>query len=270
MSIEIAPLAAPPVEPAAAPVVDPPAAPPVEPAPPASERPEWFPEKYYTDGGPGDLEKLGRSYTALQTAFSSKNPHLAEVPENPDGYAFKPEKLPDGVTWSDEAAKFMGEAFHKAQIGNTQAKAVAEAFMEMEAKNTADAMAVYEAQQAADKKALAEKWGGEEKFTAKAAEISEYVESKLGKDPADVTLFSSPRMLEFLSEEVAYVKALEAQLGEDALAKAKGSVGPGPSITNSATEAQRIMNDPTHPQNAAYRAGDPDVVQRVVTMLSSK
>lgn len=240
-------------------------------APPADapQRPEWFPEKYWKDGGPADVETLGKSYGELQKAFSAKNPHLAEVPADPSGYAFKPDQLPEGVQWSDDVASKMAAVFHKAQIGNTQAKAVATAFAELEAENLAAATKAYDDKITADRQALESKWGGPEAYESRKQELAAYVTEQLGEDPNDAVLFSSPRVVEFLAKEREYVKALEKQLGEDALARAKGSIAPGSSFTSSPDEAMRIMNDPAHPDHAAWQAGEDGVRKKVYALLGA-
>lgn len=242
---------------------------PQPPIPPTNQRPEWFPEKYWKDGGPADVETLGKSYGELQAAFSKKYPHLAEVPDKPEGYAFKPEKLPDGVQWSEDAAKHFAPVFHAAQIGNGQAKQITQAFVDFEAANLAAASKAYEDKLAADTKTLTEKWGGEEAFAAKRDGIAAFVTDQLGEDPEnDAALFSNPRNVEFLGRVVDYVRSLESQLGEDSLAKAKGAIAPGsPQFAGGAAEASRIMSDPTHPQHEAYLKGDVEVQKRVLAML---
>lgn len=271
------PAGAPPAAPSGdpAPGTPPPAEPqpgdPQPPIPPANQRPEWFPEKYWKDGGPADVETLGKSYTELQKAFSAKNPHLAEVPENPEGYAFKPEKLPDGVVWSDDAAKHFAPIFHAAQIGNGQAKAIAQGLVEFEAANLAAATKTYEEMLAKGQKDLSAKWGGDEAYAAKRDGIAAFVADKLGEDPEnDATLFANPRNVEFLGKVVDYVQALESQLGEDALSKAKGAIAPGNTFTSGATEANRIMSDPTHPQHDAYLKGDVEVQKKVLQLLGAQ
>ncbi len=240
--------------------------------PPASttERPEWFPEKYWKDGGPQDVEILGKSYQELQKAFSAKNPHLAEVPTDPAGYDFKPESLPEGVDWSPEVASKMAEVFHGAQIGQTQAKAIAAAFVELEAQNLEGATKAYNDQLTADREALAAKWGGPDKYEARKQELSTLLTDQLGADPNDATLFANPRVVEFLAKTSDYVKSLEKQLGEDALAAAKGSMAPGHSFTSQSEEATKIMRDPTHPDHAAYISGDKTIVNKVMSMLGAK
>lgn len=238
-------------------------------APIAATRPEWFPEKYWKDGSTSDVETLAKSYGELQKAFSSKNPHLAEVPADPAGYSFKPDTLPEGVQWSDEVASKMSEVFHKAQIGNTQAKAIAAAFTELEAANLAAATKVYEDKLTADREALAAKWGGQEAYNSRQAELAAFVSEKLGEDPNDPTLFANPRIVEFIAKEREYVTALEKQLGEDALTRAKGAIAPGSTFSSAPDEAQRIMNDPNHPDNAAWLNGDPDVQKKVFGLLGA-
>lgn len=229
-------------------------------APPAAEAvPEWFPAKYVKDGKPA-FEELAKGYQELQKAFSSKNPMAAQVPESPDGYQLKPEKIPEGLQFSDEAAGKFAEVFHKNGIPAPAAKAIADTWLEMEAANMAKAAQVYEQQLATARQELEAKWGGAEEYAKITGKVSALVTDTLGEDPGDAVLFSNPRVVEFLAK-------VSDLLGPDAVAAMKDSVSPGAPIVTGAAEAKRIMSDPQHPEHARYMAGEPDVVRKVQRLI---
>jgi len=221
--------------------------------------PEWFPAKYLKDGKPA-YDELAKGYTELQKAFSAKNPMAAQVPESPDGYQLKPEKIPEGLQFSDEAAAKFAEVFHKNGIPAPAAKAIADTWLEMEAANMQNAAKVYEDQLATAKQELEAKWGGPEEFTKRQAAVTELVTNTLGADPGDAVLFSNPRVVEFLGK-------VADLLGPDAVAAMKDSVSPGAPIATGAAEARRIMSDPNHPEHARYMAGETDVVRKVQRLI---
>lgn len=240
----------------------------VTPAPQAPPRPDYIAEKFWKDGK-ADVESLGKSYQELETAFSRKHPTAADLPKDPTGYQFKPDALPDGVVWVPEIADRFAQVFHDNRIGQTSARAITDAFIQIEAQQVKAASDAYESRLREDRAALAEKWGGPEAFDTRRHEIAALVTEKIGADPADATLFSNPRVIDFLATTSDYVKALEKQLGEDALAAAKGSVAPGHAFTEGKTEATRIMRDPGHPEHESYIKGDAGTVRKVMGLLGA-
>jgi hypothetical protein len=58
--------------------------------PPASDRPEWLPEKFVKDGKP-DYEALARSYSELEKARSAPQTPAETPPETPEAAAAKPD-----------------------------------------------------------------------------------------------------------------------------------------------------------------------------------
>lgn len=226
--------------------------------PPA--RPEWFPEKYWKDGGPEDYQRFGEGHRNLEKSFHERK--AADLPADAKGYQLKPEKLPEGVNWSDETEAKMAESFHKAGIGAAQAKAIAGTWMELEAANLEAAMKVYTDQKAATRAALVEQWGGEEKFNARVEAITGLVTGALGEDPQDVELFSNPRILGLLGK-------VSDLLGEDAQAALKNSVAPGNSFAGGEQLAAKIMGDPSHPEHKLYQEGEPNTVAKVMRLLSA-
>ena len=237
--------------------------------PTTEQRPEYVPEKFWKDGKP-DLEGMAKSYQSLESAFHTKHPLSADLPASPAEYALAPEKLPDGMVLPPEVLGKFQEVFHAKGVGQAAAKEIVNAFVEMEAANFEAATKAYQTKLGEDKAALVTKWGGEEAYNARKDEIANLVTEKLGADPNDAALFSNPRVVEFLAKTQEWVKAMEKQLGEDAKAAAKGSMAPGTTFTNGADEANRIMRDASHPDHAAYMAGDTNVQKRVLKLLGAE
>jgi hypothetical protein len=248
--VEIPPVETPPVE---TPPVE---TPPVE-TPPAADAPEWFPKKYVKDGKP-DHEALAKGYKELETKLGKGL--AADVPAAPEGYQLKPEKLPEGITWSDDSAAKFATVFHANGISPTAAKGIVDTFLELEAQNLQSVTKAYDDQLKADKVALESEWGGAEGYQKQAGKISGLVIDALGEDPGDALLFSNPRIMRFLGKVVD-------QLGEDAQAALKGGVAPGSAFTDGTSLAKKIMSDPTHAEHAAYLAGEPAVIAKVQRLL---
>lgn len=235
---------------------------------PTGPRPDYIAEKFWKDGR-ADVEALGRSYQELETAFSRKHPTAADLPKEPAGYQFKPDALPDGVVWVPEIADRFAQVFHDQRIGQTSARAITDAFVQIEAQQVKAAAEAYETRLREDRTALVEKWGGQEAFETRRQDIAALVTEKLGADPDDAALFSSPRVVDFLATTTEYVRSLERQLGEDALAAAKGAVAPGHAFTDAKAEATRIMRDAGHPEHESYIRGDAGTVRKVMGLLGS-
>lgn len=242
------------VNPPGAPTETPPINTPPPGDPPA--RPEYLPEKFWKDDGP-DIEGLARSYGELETALRNRKP--ADLPADPSGYQLKPETLPDGIVWSDEAAAKFAGVFHANGVSPTQAKAITDAFLEIEAGNHAALSAAYEKQVADGTVALKSEWGGE--YETKLATVKSTVE-RLGYDPNDAALFSNPKVVSFLGK-------VAGLLSEDALAAA-GAQAPGSQFAGGTAEAERIMRDPSHPDHKAYYEGDPATVGKVMRLLNGQ
>src|SRR5262245_59197561 len=108
------------------------------PPPPADQRPEYIPEKFWKDGKP-DVENLGRSYVSLEKLASSDNRiarpladddtegwdrwHKASGrPDRAEDYEFKrPDKIPEEVGYDEEAEKSFRTWAHVNGLSKRQA-----------------------------------------------------------------------------------------------------------------------------------------------------
>jgi hypothetical protein len=227
----------------------------------AVQRPDYIAEKFWKEGK-ADVEALGRSYQELETAFSKKNPHAADLPKDAAGYVLKPEKIPEGLGWSDEAAGQFAEVFHRNGVGAGAARNIVEAFMETEAASMTAAGSAYEARLKEGREKLTRQWGGEEAFEQRVSEINSLVTGALGEDPQDAQLFSDPRVVGFLGRVVDL-------LGEDAKAALNSVAGDG-NFSDGPQLANRIMRNTNHPEHAKYLAGDGETVRKVMRLLEGR
>jgi hypothetical protein len=205
-----------------------------------------------------DAEGLAKSYRELETKFHTARPP-GEVPENPDGYQLKPEKLPEGVTFNEDAAKRFAQVFHTKGVTKDQAAEISKTFLELEAANHEALSAAYEKQIADGTTALKKEWGQD--YGEKLGKVKSVVAS-LGYDPADPGLFSNPKVVSFLGK-------VTALLSEDSVASMRGAVAPGNTFVNGTEEARAIMTDSRHPDFEKYQAGDRAVVAKVKRLIES-
>jgi hypothetical protein len=245
--------------------VDPGQAPP---APPA-ERPEWMPEKFWTEKGP-DTEKLAKSYSGLEQLLGKKAHALVPinekstpeevaawrkamgVPETADGYQLKPEALPDGISFDENAAKRAAALAHKHHIPAAAMKELMAFDIERQSQMHAAAMTMAVKELEAGKEALKRSFG--ESYDGNIALAQRAVATVGGK--ADSRGFSDP-------EVVKVVVSLAKKLSDDTLV-AGDSLGP----SSSKSRAKDVMTNPDNPMHRRYLEGDPETVDQVRRMLA--
>lgn len=219
-------------------------------------RPEWAPEKFWKDGAV-DAENLAKSYSALETKFHAGRPLAAEVPESPEGYELRPEKIPDGISWNEEMAKQFAGVFHAKGVPAEAAKAITQTFLEVEMANHQALSEAYEKTIQDGTTALKKEWG--QAFDSKMGRVKSVV-ATLGYDPADVSLFSNPKVVSFLGKVVG-------MLSEDSVASMRGAVAPGHTFVNGSEEAHAIMTDSKHPDYEKYHSGDRVAIAKVKRLI---
>jgi hypothetical protein len=233
-----------------------------------AERPEWMPEKFWTEKGP-DTEKLAKSYSGLEQLLGKKAHALVPinekstpeevaawrkamgVPETADGYQLKPEALPEGVFFDDNAAKRVADLAHK---HNLPAAAVKElvAFdlqRQQQMAQASLAMATKEMQEGVE--TLKQSFG--EAFEPNLNLAKRAVATVGGN--ANSRGFADP-------EVVKVVVSLAKKLSDDTLV-AGDSLGP----SSSKSRAKDIQTNPQNPMHERYLNGDPEVVDQVRRML---
>lgn len=104
----------------------------------------------------------------------------AGIPEAPDGYTLKPDKLPEGVSWDDAGASEFAAVLHKHHAVPGLAKDLGEMWAAQQAKNLADGKAGFEARindlSAESAKVFGKEWG--EQVSERQQANSDFVKSQ--------------------------------------------------------------------------------------------
>lgn len=173
------------------------------------------------------------------------------VPETPDGYEAKPEKLPTGIAWNDALAKPFVEIAHKHNIPKAALKELIATHIAVEQHRgnamVQQAQARVEAQFKAGTAELEKTWGNQK--AEKERDVRQ-VCAVLGIDIHDPGL-SSPGVVKGLALVKRYIS-------EDKLVQANGGL---PSALNGPAMAKDIRTNPQNPYYQRYQSGDADIVQ---------
>ena len=186
-----------------------------------------------------------------------RNAH--DIPHEAGGYELKPEVLPEGVEWSDEASAHFAKVFHKHHVPAAVAREIASEFTAYEAEQGRMISERYENHLAEGERQLRREWGS--KYDARVAEVRSLV-GTLGYDVNDAQIFSNPKIVGFLGKVVG-------SLSQDSVATLHGTVAGGTRFMSSAEEARAIMTDPNHPDYARYYGGDHEVIRKVAGLAGS-
>jgi len=244
---------------------DPPAGAPAAPVEqPVGDRPDWLPEKFWTDKGP-NVEHLAKSYHGLEQLLGKKAQALVPpsdkstpeeiqawrkalgVPESPDGYALKPENLPPGVQWDDNSAKAVAALAHKHNIPAAAMKDLMAFDLQRQQQWTQAAAQIAQQELAEGRETLKTTFG--EKYDANIALAKRAVATVNGN--AQSHGFTDP-------EVVRVIVGLAQKLSDDTLV-AGDSIGAG----SAKSRAKDIMTNPQNPLHSRYLEADPEVVDMV-------
>lgn len=150
----------------------------------------------------------------------------------------KPEQLPEGVSWDDEAAKGFTTKAHELGLTPAQVQGLIAYDMERQGGAFGKSKAAIEAHVAAQREMLTKEWG--DKFEENKARAMKTAQL-LGIDPTDAEIGNSAKLIKALH-------AASSLIQEDKLL-ASDKVGLG--LTGPA-QAEDIMRNPNNPWNAAY------------------
>lgn len=175
------------------------------------------------------------------------------IPLEPTGYQLKPEKLPDGAVWSDDAGKHFANVFHKNNVPAGVGAAIVADFVAFEADQNRLLAEAYQNKLREGEASLQKEWGPD--YAKKVDQIKTVV-GTLGYDPNDVSLFSNPAVVGFLGKVVS-------QLTPDSLGALGVTVAPGGQMLSGRDEVKAIMTDPNHPEYKRYHEGDETIVNKV-------
>lgn len=181
------------------------------------------------------------------------------VADDAKSYIFKPDKLPEGVSFDEKRATAAAELFHKHGVPLGVAKELVEQQFNWEVDNATAAKTAYDNMVADGMSKLKAEWGS--RYGDKIAGVARLV-TAMGADPKDPELFNNPKVLKFLD-------SVTGMLSEDAIASMKGVVAGGGVFLTGGEEARAIMRDPAHPEHAKYHAGDEAVTKKVARLLNS-
>jgi hypothetical protein len=208
----------------------------------------------------GELQQLlGKKSSAVNVPGEKSTPEeiaafrkALGVPEKPEEYSFKPDKLPDGVAWDDNSAKAFAAIAHKHHIPASAMKELAAHQIAMEEARSQEAFRQMETELLNGKQQLQSAWGQNfERNLNTAARVAK----SIGLDP------ESPGL-----RDPAVVQALfkVSQItSEDKL------VSPTDGATNmpGKLRAQDVMTNKQNPLYERYQNGDSEIVQLVRDML---
>jgi hypothetical protein len=170
------------------------------------------------------------------------------VPDTVEAYDFKPEEMPEGMTWNPDNAKAFAAVAHKHNIPPAAMKELAgiQAKMrEMEASTLAN---MVHAKREEGKAALQKEWGTDFDKNIGRAQVA----AKLAGIDSNSPGFGDPNVVK------AFVR-LTNMLSEDKLVAANNSSGSGAG----GARARDIQTNPSNPLYAKYQEGDPETVSLV-------
>lgn len=237
--------------------------------PPAPlERPDWLPEKFWTDKG-ANVEALAKSYDVAQKALGRKAQaiypindkstpeEIAEfrkalgVPEKPEDYALKPETLPEGVTFDEESAKAVAALAHKHNIPASAMREIVAWDLQRQQQAQQAAVSILAKQHEEGKTELKNTFGEE---LDNSLELARRAVATVG-GKADARGFSDP-------EVVKVIVRLAGKISDDQLVSAQST-----GAVSNKSRAKDIMTNPENPLYQRYQNGDPEVVEQVRGML---
>jgi len=234
-----------------------------------AQKPDWLPEKFWREDK-ADVERLAKSYEGLQQMLGQKfftAVHLPNdkstpeeisayrkalgIPESPDKYDVRPDKLPEGVTWDDSTAKRVAEVAHKHNIPPGAIKELVSLDLDRAKQMNEAAAQMLTQQKAAAVEELRKTYGND--LPAKL-DLAKRAAATAGIDVNDPG-FQSPAMVKFA------VWAAQ-QIADDKLVEGKAT-----SQSSGQARAKDIMVNPSNPLYGRYQQGDPEIVDQVRRMM---
>lgn len=240
--------------------------------PAADGRPDWMPEKFWSEGKP-NVEGLAKSYAGLEQLLGQKanavripteqsTPEEVAayrkalgVPEKVEDYQIKPEQLPEGVEWNDDLAKPFAEIAHKHNIPPKAMSELVAKQAEIEAQRTGALAGQIEAKRNEGIAELKQTFG--DSFDRKLV-LAQRAAQTAGVDP-NAPGFSDPAVVK------GFVRLAE-MISEDQLTAPGTPTGPA----GAQSRAKDIQTNPQNPLYAKYQDGDPDTVNLVRGLLQGK
>ena len=188
------------------------------------------------------------------------------VPELPSGYNIqKPDKLPEGVEWSQERVDSFTKLAHEISLTPQQVAKLQEFDLNGQASQAQGfkekLLHIEQTELSKQSERLTKEWGNGPDFTKKK-ELAERAAITAGFSPED--LGANPI---FRNADVVMAFArIGALMSEDTLAKGAAAGG----YNNSQSEADDIIKNPNNPLHARYWKGEEDVVRMVQSKLQKR
>lgn len=234
-----------------------------------ADKPEWLPEKFWTDKGP-NVEAILKSYQGMEQLLGKKAQAVVPpsekstpeevaayrkaigVPDSPEGYKLKPDSLPEGVQFDEATAKRAAELAFKHNVPASAMQEFMKFDMERAALMNQAAAGMIEAQLEAGREELQKVYG--DKFGEKI-ELARRAALTAGVDPASHG-FVDPQV-------VKAIVSLAEKLSDDRLVE-----GNQTGVASTRARARDIMTNQSNPLYQRYQEGDPEVVDQVRRMLT--
>ena len=174
------------------------------------------------------------------------------VPEKPEGYQLKPEKLPEGLSWSDDLAKPFATIAHKHNIPPAAMREIVSEYVNMQAASTASAEQMVEAELQKGAEFLRSEF--KQDFD-KNITMAKRVAKTVGLDPNSPGL-RDPNVV------VALVR-FAGMMSEDKIVQGdiQTTLNPGKQ------KAHEIMTNPEHPQYKDYHGQNGQQRQQEVAKI---
>jgi hypothetical protein len=168
------------------------------------------------------------------------------VPDSADKYNVKPEKLPEGLEWSDDLAKPILDIAHKHGIPEAAMKELVAAHMANEAQRTGAVSEMIEKDLETGRQELQKSFGQD---FEKKIDLAKRAAQSVGVNPLSRG-FMDPDVVK------GFVRLAE-KISEDRLT-GDGKTG---GLMGGEALAKAIQTDANHPLHAKYLAGDPDTIE---------
>ncbi len=175
------------------------------------------------------------------------------VPERVEDYNIRPEKLPEGMEWNNEAARPYVELAHKYNIPPAAMKELVARHAESEAQRGQVIAEMAQAQLESGKRALQSAWGDE--YGTKI-DLATRAAKTAGVDPRS-SGFTDPEVVKAFAR-------LGEMISDDKLVGGGSGYG---ALQGGAARARDIQTNPHNPLYQKYQDGDADTVGIVREML---
>jgi hypothetical protein len=181
------------------------------------------------------------------------------IPDKPEGYTLKPEKLPEGMEWNEEFGKTFAGIAHKHNVTPDAMKELVEAYTGMEQSRGVAQQQVFQQELEKGKATLQDAWKGDFETNLK---VATRVAKTLGLDPNSPGL-SDPNV-------VIALKNMAGMVSEDKLINGEFSGSSTPGKDRGMAIMTGKSSDPEILRlHALYMKGDKEANKTVEELLKN-